>query len=344
MTLTFGSLFSGIGGIDLGLQRAGFQIAWQVEIDEYASQVLAKHWPDVARFRDIRDCGRHNLSHVDLIAGGFPCQPHSLAGKRRASADDRDLWDEFYRIICELRPRWVVAENVPGLLSSEDGRFFGRVLRDLAQGGYDAEWQVLSATSVGAPHLRERIFLVAYTSQYRCDTRRTEFERQERAVSLGRGGTSPSSLPNTNGNRQWLRQDQPQRERECNGTPNTCDDGSEEYVADSNGAGCPELDTSTIANSQRYSSWRNLAPGTVSDAPSRRERLHIFSRGTQGPQPVIEQSSWWAVESPFCGVANGIPRRVDRLRGLGNAVVPQVAEYVGRCILASVQAECEVSA
>lgn len=281
MTLTFGSLFSGIGGIDLGLQRAGFQIAWQVEIDEYASQVLAKHWPDVARFRDIRDCGRHNLSHVDLIAGGFPCQPHSLAGKRRASADDRDLWDEFYRIICELRPRWVVAENVPGLLSSEDGRFFGRVLRDLATCGYDAEWQVLSAAAVGAPHLRERIFLVAYPS-------RDAWELQQ-------------------SQRQDIRD-----QSSINGTSR--------YLTN-------------VADADRQS----LAVGQVFGRNAQQE-LAAFKRSCGAGAGI------WATESPFCGVADGIPRRVDRLRGLGNAVVPQVAEYVGRCILASVQAECEVSA
>ena len=166
--LTVGSLFSGIGGIDLGLERAGFEIAWQVEIDEYASKVLAKHWPDVTRYGDIRECGKHNLTPVDLICGGFPCQPHSLAGRRRASGDERDLWSEFYRVICELRPAWVLAENVPGLLSSENGRFFGRVLRDLARCGYDAEWQVLSAEAVGAPHLRERVFIVGYPMRLRC--------------------------------------------------------------------------------------------------------------------------------------------------------------------------------
>lgn len=160
--LTVGSLFSGVGGFDLGLERAGFQVLWQVEIDDYANRVLAKHWSNVARFRDVRECGKHNLAPVDLICGGWPCQPHSLAGKRAASADKRDLWPEFIRIIRELRPRWVLGENVPGLCSSETGRFFGRVLRDLAECGLDAEWQVLPAWAFGAPHIRERVFIVAY--------------------------------------------------------------------------------------------------------------------------------------------------------------------------------------
>lgn len=160
--MSVGSLFAGIGGFDLGLERAGMSVRWQVEIDPFCNRVLAKHWPDVRRYGDIRDCGAGNLEPVDLICGGFPCQPHSLTGKRYSANDERDLWPQFHRIICELRPRWMLAENVPGLLSSDDGRFFGGILRDLAQSGYDAEWDCIPASAVGAPHLRDRVFVFAY--------------------------------------------------------------------------------------------------------------------------------------------------------------------------------------
>lgn len=149
-------------GFDLGFDRAGMQCAWQVEYDKNARSVLKKHWPDVPKYEDVRNVGRDNLSAVDVVCGGFPCQPHSLAGERKASDDERDLWGEFARIIREIGPRWVVAENVVGLLSSDDGRFFGSVLWDLAQSGYDAEWQVVSAAQFGAPHTRERVIIVAY--------------------------------------------------------------------------------------------------------------------------------------------------------------------------------------
>src|SRR5581483_5973557 len=177
----FGSLFSGIGGIDLGLERAGMHCSWQVEIDDYATKVLEKHWPHVARFRDIRACGAHNLSRVHLLAGGFPCQPHSTAGKRHASQDERNLWPEFYRLICEIRPEWVLAENVPGILSSEHGRFFGGILRDLAGAGYDAQWRVFRACDFGYPHIRKRVFLLGYSMCRRwefqlCDVERTRLE------------------------------------------------------------------------------------------------------------------------------------------------------------------------
>jgi DNA (cytosine-5)-methyltransferase 1 len=165
--LTFNSFFSGIGGIDLGFERAGMKCVSQVEINDFCQKILTKQWPDVPKYKDIHHVGKHNLPKADVACGGFPCQPHSLAGKRNASADERDLWPEYYRVICETLPRWIVGENVPGLLSSENGRYFGGVLADLAACGYDVEWQVLSAAAFGAPHLRERLVIVAHANSIR---------------------------------------------------------------------------------------------------------------------------------------------------------------------------------
>lgn len=158
--IVFGSLFSGIGGFDLGFERAGMRCAWQCEIDAAARGILTQQ-SGRPIIEDVRDVRSDNVAAVDLVCGGFPCQPHSLAGERAASEDERDLWPEFYRVIRELDPRWIVAENVYGLLSSESGRFFGGILRDLAVSGYHATWQVLSARAFGALHLRERVFLIA---------------------------------------------------------------------------------------------------------------------------------------------------------------------------------------
>ena len=165
--LTFGSLFAGIGGFDLGFERAGMVCKWQVEIDDFCNKVLAKHWPAVTRYRDVRECGQHNLEPVDVICGGFPCQPHSLAGERKATSDERELWSEYARIIGEINPRWVVAENVPAILTSETGQYFGGVLKDLAQVGYDAEWHNIPAAQFGAPHKRSRLFIIAYPKGFR---------------------------------------------------------------------------------------------------------------------------------------------------------------------------------
>ena len=163
--LTFGSLFAGIGGIDLGLERAGLQCRWQVEIDRFCRRVLDKHWPDVPKHQDVRTFppAQGNWS-VDLIAGGFPCQDISDAGQRAGIDGDRSgLWEEFARIVRVLRPRYVLVENVAAMLY----RGMGRVLRDMAECGYDAEWQVLSASNFGAPHLRRRVFVLAYASSER---------------------------------------------------------------------------------------------------------------------------------------------------------------------------------
>jgi DNA (cytosine-5)-methyltransferase 1 len=154
--MKFGSLFAGIGGIDLGLERAGMECIWQVENDEYCTRVLEKHWPEVQRFGDVRECT--NLPPVDLIAGGFPCQPHSIAGQRRGAEDNRNLWPEFSRIIGELKPRYVLAENVPGIITT----YIDTVLFDLEGQGYTCATFNLPALAFDAPHRRERIFIVAH--------------------------------------------------------------------------------------------------------------------------------------------------------------------------------------
>lgn len=161
--MKFGSLFSGIGGMDLGLERAGMECVWQVEIDGFCRKVLTKHWPDVPKYNDVREVGKHNLERVDLIAGGFPCQDISNAGKRAGiTGEQSGLWSEFFRIVCELRPQFVLVENVAALLH----RGIERVLGDLAEGGYDAMWRVLRACDFGLPHLRERVFIVAYRDSF----------------------------------------------------------------------------------------------------------------------------------------------------------------------------------
>ena len=219
---TFGSLFSGIGGLDSGLERAGFECVWQVENNAYRQEVLKKQWPNTPRFRDVRECGKRNLSSVDLIAGGFPCGDVSISNTRGAKGLDGSrsgLWSEFYRIVRELRPRYVLVENVSALLY----RGFGRVLGDLAGIGYDAEWQSVQASDFGLPHQRKRIFIIAYTDQ----DGRTCFKNRhvQRGVSVHQRQTSdtmvllrdmvaqleqrlgePSVLRNDDGLSDWMEQ------------------------------------------------------------------------------------------------------------------------------------------
>jgi DNA (cytosine-5)-methyltransferase 1 len=159
--ITVGDLFSGIGGFSLGLERTGgFETKWFVESDPFCNKVLAKHWPNVKRYGDIRDVGKHNLEPVDLICGGFPCQDISFAGKGAGLAGARSgLWYEFARVISEMRPRYVLVENVSAILY----RGLGEVLSTLASLRYDAEWHCIPAAYVSAPHHRDRLWLIAYT-------------------------------------------------------------------------------------------------------------------------------------------------------------------------------------
>jgi DNA (cytosine-5)-methyltransferase 1 len=171
--MTFGSLFAGIGGFDLGFERAGLTCQWQVEIDPFCQRVLAKHWPKVKRYGDIRSvhaaglCGAGSLcdgclDHVDVLCGGFPCQDISFAGYGAGLDGERSgLWGQFDRLVGELRPGFVVVENVAALTA----RGLGRVLSDLAGHGFDAEWSDLFACEMGATHARRRLFIVAYTDR-----------------------------------------------------------------------------------------------------------------------------------------------------------------------------------
>ena len=177
--MRFGSLFAGIGGLDLGLERAGLECVWQVEIEDYCTKVLEKHWPDVTKYKDVRDVGGQTLEPVDLIAGGFPCQPHSVAGKRRGAADDRNLWPEFIRVIRETKPRYILAENVPGIITT----YLDTVLSDLEREDYTCTTLNIPAIAFGAPHRRERIFIVAYTVRQHCQKSfpRSEHDRETQA-------------------------------------------------------------------------------------------------------------------------------------------------------------------
>ena len=159
--MTVGSLFSGIGGMDLGLERAGMRVEWQVEIDEYARRVLTKHWPHVPKYRDITAIDWATVPRIDLLCGGFPCQDLSYAGKRAGLREGTrsGLWGEYLRAIRTLRPKYILVENVPGLLVNHA---LGRVLGDLAESGYDAEWDCIPASAIGAPHRRDRVWVTAY--------------------------------------------------------------------------------------------------------------------------------------------------------------------------------------
>lgn len=172
--LTHFSLCTGIGGIDLAAEWAGFQTVGQCEIDEYASKVLAKNFKGVSNLHDIRTVTVERLrengiepGEITVLSAGFPCQPYSLAGKGLGDGDGRDLWGEVARCIGELKPKWFVGENTPGLFARAGQKYFRRILADLAALGYRVSWGIWGACDVGAPHKRDRVFIIAHADSER---------------------------------------------------------------------------------------------------------------------------------------------------------------------------------
>jgi DNA (cytosine-5)-methyltransferase 1 len=269
-------LFSGIGGFSLGLERAGMTTVAFCEVDKKCQKVLAKHWPEVPIFDDVKTLNKGLLDEksisVDVICGGFPCQDISLAGKGAGIEGERSgLWSEFARLIGEIRPQFVIVENVSALL----GRGFDRVLGDLATIGYDAEWHCIPASAVGAPHRRDRIWIVAYPN--------SQHGRSKRSIKISA---------------RWQAWDQSSGSR-SNGS-NTDSQGLEGR-------------TQTIRQEkERNQDTRHFGP--------------LVS--------VIRRDSQWDIEPNVGRVANGVSGRVDRLKQLGNAVVPQIPELIGKAIMA----------
>lgn len=241
--MTVGSLFSGIGGLDLGFERAGFEIKWMCEAAEYPRKVLAKNWPTVPIYDDVRTVSRYNAEPVDCIIGGFPCQDISFAGEGAGLAGERSgLWWEMHRVIGDLGPRYVVVENVAALVV----RGLDAVLGSLSDLGYDAEWQAIPAAAFGALHHRERMFIIAHAV-------RSGFQVRGKA-----------------------RED--------------------------------------TAHAPIFTPWPGPAERITNEELERRGA------------------------SMFSGEVHGIPRRMDRIKALGNAVYPQVAEHVASCVRAHAEA------
>lgn len=290
MVMQLLDLFSGIGGFSLGLERSGaFETTAFCEIDPYCRAVLKKHWPGVPCYDDIRTLSAATLRRdgiaVDATCGGFPCQDLSLAGKRAGIEASRSgLWTEYARLIGELRPGIVIVENVPGILSLG----LGRVLGDLAALGYDAIWDCIPASAIGAPHRRDRFWLIAYAGSE---------QHQGDSVALWRA--APEEFPIA-------------------------------YPANI-GKGQPAIGRGGVAPADAYGHQQH----------GRRCALQV---GWQcSPCEAADDGraigAEWCIEPALGRVAHGVPKRVDRLRALGNAVVPQIPELIGRAILKALNRE-----
>ena len=250
--MRFLSLFAGIGGFDLGLERAGFECAGQVEINPFCQKVLAKHWPNVKRIGDIREVKGNEFGAIDLVCGGFPCQPFSTAGKRKGKSDARYLWPEMLRVINTIKPSWIIGENVKGLITLG----LDTICDELENEGYAVQTMCIPACSIGAVHRRERLFILANSASY----------------GLYKGETTRSDV-STNDTRRKEEQEKNSKHERC---------------------GC----------------FRNVLDG------------------------YCNQIGTWGVEPPEIRVDDGLPNRMDRIKALGNAVVPQIVEIIGRAIKA----------
>ncbi len=188
-------MFTGIGGLDLSAEWAGFETVGQVEKDDYCISILNRHWKDVPKWGDIADVkGKEVLEkcgEITLLSGGFPCQAVSSAGCRKGDSDERWMWGEMYRIVCEVRPKWVVAENVKGLFSMQSvsggGSLFGGILRDMDKAGYNVGWSCYGARDVGSPHGRERVFIVGYSKHYGLDGEKVGRDFEKTGIDYQKG-------------------------------------------------------------------------------------------------------------------------------------------------------------
>ena len=281
MVLRHLDLFSGIGGFSLGLEATGgFETVAFCDIEEFPRKVLQKHWPDVKQYKDIKELTYEKLKAdgigpIDIITGGYPCQPFSVAGRKKGEEDPRHLWPEYFRLVKECRPTWVIGENVSGHLKLG----LDTVLQDLESEGYAVRPFSISASSVGANHQRERVWIVA-------NSRRTQ------------------------------RQGSKLREKNEN------EIGEENANLTQRSSSASAADVADTKSSSRHVHEVDTGDGEL-------ETQEVFGDGSG----FSGESSWWAVEPDVGRVAHGIPDRVDRLKAIGNSLVPTIPYHIGTAIL-----------
>jgi len=315
--MNHGSLFSGIGGFDLAAKWVGWNNVFQVEKDDWCRKILAKNFIGSERFADIKDFkGDEYTNKIDVISGGFPCQPFSVVGKRKGKEDDRYLWKEMLRVIATIKPAYVVGENVTGII----GLALDTVLSDLEAQDYTTETFIIPACSKNAWHRRDRVWIVAYTN------------------SIGRKNEQKENRePLYNG--EWNNKTQEQ-----SGEQQQCRTGKSSTVfpnAENNRCECRTKNNmgnskQSVKSEQRWNEENGSKPcgcGNISTNPNNpgcEEQRKSITDGAELFAPKC--SSWWETESGVGRVVDGLPNRVDRIKALGNAIVPQVALQIFKAI------------
>lgn len=333
---TVGSLFSGIGGLDLAAQWAGFETSWFVEKDSFCQRVLKKHWPNTVIYDDVFEC--KNLPHVDVVVGGFPCQPFSIAGLRKGREDERYLLPEMLRIVKEIGPYVVLFENVPGFSSIAEGEEHKFLLKEIAKMGYDAEWGYLRASDIGAPHQRERFFCLAYSTNRGVDWWNGV---EKHADPSRKGWWQPAGIRDDEFNKTIMAySDNNWIERRVESKENACESGCQS--SGSTAAEIIELGDTSSKRSQREGGSEQEK--SKSSEPSGGDAQSRVGRATNGVPCGMDFVGWparpnepqYEWESPRVKNKQDIDNRRDRIKALGNAVVPQVAypimQHIYQCL------------
>ena len=357
-------LFAGIGGFTLGLERAGFETVAFCEIEPYAQKVLRKNWPEIPIYDDVRDITAERLVSdgisVDVITGGFPCQDISVAGKQAGIEGERSgLWTECARLIGELQPRYAIFENVTNLLNGERGAWFKRVLWDISALGYDAEWHCVPASELGAHHHRDRIWIIAYPNGAN--------SRDEQQSKMQRNGPMDKwqTIANNNGEQELMADSNSNDgRRECSAESLERDawmeprSGGERQslaeaisiMADADSAGQQQSNEALARGSSEQSNSARIQSRKADVSNPNESRLQrwlqdgiayqagwevesIRRAAERGNRWERYREGYWATEPDVGRVVNGVPNRTHRLKCLGNAVVPQIPELIGRAIL-----------
>ena len=304
-----GSLFSGGGLGDFGFMAAGMDIAWQCEIDEYCQKILALRYPDSKKYRDIKTLKGTELEPVDILTGGFPCQPFSVAGKRKGKDDNRYLWPEMLRIIKECRPRWVIGENVVGITNLA----LGSICSDLEAEGYEVWPVVFPSHALGAWHKRDRIWII-------CNSEHLRFTPQEIT-----GSTSQRSDNSSTGEKQTSEPSRPSGEQSSLADSSSTGGRAGEESA-SEGEEVAHRSTQTIPDSESIRIQGLRTSGKQKPDTHGQERLLMCE--SKGPW-----ESFWDAEPAVGRVANGVADRVHRLKMLGNGQVPACTYVIGKMIM-----------
>ena len=353
MQLKVLDLFSGIGGFSLGLEKTKeFKTVAFCEIDKYCTLLLQKHWKGVKVYGDVRTLTKKQfeedgIEFPDVITGGFPCQPFSVAGKQKGTNDDRHLWPEMFRVIQEFKPTFVIGENVKNIINIQDGVVFETVCADLESEGYEVQTYNIPACAVDAPHRRERVWIVGYSQHNGSLASKITRGINQTSNNDEKGKNETSELTRTSGSGNIEAMENSGRTLRS-GTEFERTNENEIRKEDANQSQRPSGSSGyDVANSNTRFSNRSIeqiptgrnsidtSSENVSDSNDERSQGHRIEYELSESKGQ-EQISWprrWEFEPNVGRVANGVSGRVHRLKALGNSIVPQIAEEIGKAII-----------